>query len=195
MSALTNVLSSCLCLAQHLNEQLTVHIQSVIVLHCVLLSGAVRPTLCRRLLRTCVSDTGVGLLLYQLLFESIKCRDVASGRARGPDPPAGPQATRDIRVNPARNALGWNECPVDRGDFCVIRIHSMLSAYESTYNPVLHSDGRSGRQRLPTVDSRHVVWSPISETRHRQPCPTTWGSLNTTLHQPASEAGWCRSTF
>jgi len=82
---------------------------------------------------------------------------------QGSGPPAGPQVTRDICINPARNALGWNECPVDRGDFCVIRIHSMLSAYESTYTPVLHSDGRSGRQRLPTVDSRQSPCSVITD--------------------------------
>jgi len=37
----------------------------------------------------------------------------------------------------------------------------------SLYTPILYSTGRSDRQRLPTVDTRHVVLF----TRH--PCPTT----------------------
>ena len=32
-----------------------------------------------------------------------------------------------------------------------------LRTSQSAYTPILHSDGRSGRQRLPTVGSRYVV--------------------------------------
>ena len=34
-------------------------------------------------------------------------RGAAARASRGTDPPAGPQATRKTRANPARNALGW----------------------------------------------------------------------------------------
>ena len=68
---------------------------------------------------------------------------------------AGPQATREIRANTTRNTLwvGERDCPVE-----VILSHALcirVSPYSN--DSILHSDGRSGRQRLPTVDARQFT--------------------------------------
>lgn len=73
-----------------------------------------------------------------------------------PPPPAWPEATRKICTNPARKATGMWGGPVEVL-FVSFGIQCMHSAYESAYTPILHSDGRSGRQRLPTVDTRDGV--------------------------------------
>jgi len=42
------------------------------------------------------------------------------------------------------------------GDFCVIW-HTLHALRTSLPTPIMHNDGRGGRQRLPTVDTRRAV--------------------------------------